>query len=1184
MDMANQPTSQDEIKKQVCIETAQAGKHKIAREIFNDIKVLTSNREGVRTRWIWELLQNALDTLADPKPSLNTLDTSADPKPSLIVSLEYEKGKISSGHDGTKKHDPGKISFRHNGAKFKSKEIVDLICSVSTKTEDDRAIGQYGSGFLTTHLLSPIVNVSGQLDDDQSFKFCLKREVDSVEKLRASIAKALEDFGDFVRKAPTREDGFTTEFQYPIEDDAVDVVEEGLKALKKCAPFVLVFNKCFKRIEIKSDIKSFDEITFEVGNPESLPEGRFQKVTVIENKNGNQKDRTYLLAEKAKTSVAIPLKSESDNQEVCLPVGDLPRLFLGFPLVHTEKFRFPVIINSFDFTSTPGRDGVYLGKNKEDEANRKNEDAISDACDLLISLLKFTASPGWCNTHVLATIPAIDEKYYWLKREGLKENPEKSLIEKILKSHVVIDKVGKPRAPKDLIFPLVETDTGAETDTGVEALWDLLDGLEEMREKLPKRDETAGWSRAIKSWKSIYESNESIPDGESLNFDKEIVEFYGKKSICDGESFNFDKEIDSNRCFTRNPDGKSFNFDKEIDGLKLASYIDQKTSPKTKTSPGSIKDLGNLLQDNIPAIEWLDKLHDFFNENKLREKVKDYRIVPNQDEGLDKLSNLHRDQGIDEELKVIAELLEWDIRQKLRHKELHSLTDEVGAEDGDEGWDNKYVVEELLTRINDKNKLLTLINDKNKIEDKDFKKAKDFKDAIVHLFTWIVHKEYWDKLERYPVFTKETAPGKNKTLYLSKHTKDNEQPLAPDKAWPEDLREYSDLFPPDYILAWDDFFKELDLGAWKKLDEEGFVKTDVIVTKKVTKVKFDKFLIEAKEPLGTKHEITEEITVTNIALLSKIMSRVSQKPERARLFWRFLTKWLVMRDSDGLEFDETSCKCGKSHRYFPAEWLAPLAEKKWVPLGGKKSDIATEKSLANLFKGKEEELFIIEEPKIVKLLEAINVNPRNLKMEIIKEIATEADLDLNIALAGIGRDLNLRDCLEQIRTEQENRRLGRLVEQLVKESLEEKDFLVKLTGAGSDFKISPKTGKDKQSWLVEVKSTRGRKAKMTYTQAKTAVDQKNRFLLCVVPVKNAKPDLDAVRNNMLFVENIGGLVAPLYENIDEPDKPRLEITTPDKSPGVQLEVLRDAVRICVDSSVWKKHGFRLESLAERLAG
>ena len=180
-----------------------------------------SNRASLLTRWIWELLQNARDT-----------STNADTD--LVASVEYK---------WIEEEEYGKLIFQHNGTKFKVEDIAHLIYHGSTKVEDKETIGQYGSGFLTTHLLSPIIDISGQLEDGQYFQFCLKREIDSVEKLSNSMRQAKNAFNESLSSKPPRSssDDLATRFQYPIENDAVDAVEKGLATLKKCAPFVVVF-------------------------------------------------------------------------------------------------------------------------------------------------------------------------------------------------------------------------------------------------------------------------------------------------------------------------------------------------------------------------------------------------------------------------------------------------------------------------------------------------------------------------------------------------------------------------------------------------------------------------------------------------------------------------------------------------------------------------------------------------------------------------------------------------------------------------------------------------------------------------------------------------------------------------------------------------------------------------------
>ena len=118
--------------------------------------------------------------------------------------------------------------------------------------------------------------------------------------------------------------------------------------------------------------------------------------------------------------------------------------------------------------------------------------------------------------------------------------------------------------------------------------------------------------------------------------------------------------------------------------------------------------------------------------------------------------------------------------------------------------------------------------------------------------------------------------------------------------------------------------------------------------------------------------------------------------------------------------------------------------------------------------------------------------------------------------------------------------------------------------------------------MVEVKATRGHEVRdMTDTQARTAVEEGSRFLLCVVQVEpGSEPQLDTVRANMRFVEDIGSRVADLCDNLEKFKNLHSNMTTVESSPGIRLEVEVGPPRICVAKSVWDK-GFCLEDLSKK---
>ncbi len=1084
-----------------------------AQAVFKYLIDQESNRASMHTRWIWELLQNARDA--------STADNNG-----LIVEIKYS---------------PGELVFLHNGRGFKQKEIAHLIFHGSTKVEEEESIGRYGSGFLTTHLLSSEIGISGRLDDGEWFDFLLERKPDSVGALRESMDEAWENFNPSSSAQMSIPDFFTTRFRYPIVGhDAADTVTKGIETLKQCAPFVVVFNPEFSRIDIKIPCET---MCFEVVERRCLDVPGIQQITVVESTNENCTEMKYILAQGEIALVTVPLKSDSDDW-VCQPIGKTPRLFLGFPLVGTEFFSFPAIINSFKFAPTENRDGVYLGQSTN-HANIVNQAVIEEACGLLASLLQFAASKGWNQTHWWAEVPAIQDKD-WLRTEWLRERITQKLIEEIRKTPAVLTEAGTAIPPNEAMLPVAESDEGA-TD-----LWDLLESWQGYRKKLPRREETAGWYNAIKSWTRVS-----------------------------------GREVSA--------------FDEAIDGRKLALYVEEKT--KNAEGWGHLKNLQNLLQENVCAVNWLNRLYGFLRDNGFDDVIRNRRFVPNQEGWFRGLSELYRDLGIHEELKDIAKLLGERIRWHLRNPLLFSLAQEAGAGDRD----IKYVVENL---INSLQKRVRQNSDDN------------FKKASTRLFAWIVAQKDYSRLRGFPVFTEGTDSDELKIIQLPHPTQDNapdsERPLAPVLSWKNHLQDYWELFPRRHILA-NIFFEAVpDPDIWQMLEDEGFIRKDVIL-RDCREISFE--ALQSCDLLAEEvnHESEKKITVTNIAFLTKqdigIIDRVRKSRTLAYKFWCFLTEWLIVHDSEGIKIINEVCTCKETHRCYPAQWLKPVVDRKWIPLGEGKADVVKPETLASLLRDSGWDLGSLNQnPNAVKLLKAIDVS----QFDLVREFAAENDeertmqddilTEILFAIPGnlsqiralvqdVQEDEDLLLHLEERRKRRgimhENQRLGQQVEEWVRVNLEREGFSVRSTGTGSDFEISEDTEdlltlditQDDRSWLVEVKSTRtegGRQSvRLTSTQAQTAVKKKEKFLLCVVPLGQENATSETVRENMRFIKNIGDRVAPLCKALDSLEELREEITA-NASSGVKLVCEAGTTGILVNKSVWEAEGFPLEKLAEHL--
>ena len=1086
-----------------------------AQGVRNYLIEMNNNRANMRARWIWELLQNARDA------STNGLV-------SVVECLEDE------------------VIFKHNGREFEYEEITHLIYHGSTKVENEGTIGQYGSGFLTTHLLSPQIDVSGYLVNGQSFDFTLVREIASPSSLSVSMDKAWDEFKTSLAETDSQKN-FTTRFRYPIGEDSFDAVKEGVVTLQQCAPLVLVFNDQFQRIDIESLGES---VSFEVTSRLQLSTEGLHKVTVSESKNGHQTASEYILAqsEDERTTIAFPL-NDTDDGKTCLSIGHTPKLFLGFPLVGTEGFSFPGVINGFEFTPMENRDGVYLGVSAS-EANTTNQAIIEEASNLHAKIIQFVASSEYKDIHVLANIPPIPERT-WINEDWLRNCLSEHLIGRLRQTPAVLcEYYTGVLTPKESILPF------APDTTAVEALWDLLSDVKEFRQKLPRRDEVVGWCDAVKSWADIRGC--------------EPIEF---------------AEV--------------------VDGRKLVAHIEVNSKSSSQTY-GSLENLQDLLCDDVCAVEWLNLLIGFLLANGFEGEVRSRNLILDQGGLLDKLSNLYRDKGIDDELKEIASNLDLQLREFLRDNRLTALTDEIGKGDKE----NADVVGEII------DKLKELVG-ANKLSD-------EFAKASAEIFKWIVGKEQWNYLNSFPAFS-ETKRGDDivrAVILLGQLGQDDaDVPLAPVGVWQEGLGQFAELFPPSRVLA-DVFYKsESDWESWQILADKGVVRTSAIITSK-SQVNFEVFL--PHEPLNedVAHQTPNSVAVSDVVFLQKedvgIMERIRRSQRRARLFWRFVTEYMAIHDAEGLEGKQESCGCGETHSYYQSAWLIPVANNKWVSLGNNISVQATAQSLASLLRDSDA-LPIPDNGAVSKLLEAIRISRFDLMRESMSsDDETRDAMDnrlMNIMavvqnnpdrldvvprfLEQLKEDEGLVEYIEERRKQKQtihqNQKLGSLVEEIVRENLESEGFSVKPTGIGSDFEIKYdfvqkdekqeiglKLKRGSQSWLVEVKATRDSDARMTPAQARKAVEEGNRFLLCVVPVEvDAEPTLENVQTNMRFVEDIGNRVSTLCNDLDDFEQQRSDITT-NYGDGCQLVVMSGTTRIRVDKSVWEDDGFCLSDLPARL--
>lgn len=325
--------------------------------IWNEMKNIRESSDELKKnasrRWIWELIQNASDC------------TSFGAGIDIKVELLNEK-----------------IVFSHNGHPFSYGNLLDLITQISSKQSSEEAkTGKFGTGFISTHLLSEVVLIEGSfLTEDLKYKnmtFEINRSGKTYDDIRSNIKDMLDTLERLTLDSPIDEkkDAYeNTEFIYMLQrdDGLATTVSEGFKDLEVTIPFVLAFNNNINSITINSQ-------KFRITETKKGKQGT--EILKIENNEGTKCFNILLVNNLEGVSIACPIELQENKSVTFLPISSrIPKLFCDFPLIGTEDFNFPVIINSSSFDVERDRNAIR-------ENNARNKKILDEAIILYKRLL-----------------------------------------------------------------------------------------------------------------------------------------------------------------------------------------------------------------------------------------------------------------------------------------------------------------------------------------------------------------------------------------------------------------------------------------------------------------------------------------------------------------------------------------------------------------------------------------------------------------------------------------------------------------------------------------------------------------------------------------------------------------------------------------------------------------------------
>lgn len=459
------------------------------QKVEGRLRQLRSPSENDKKRWIWELLQNAKDTISSLK------DRNA-----INVEVELKDDFVT---------------FKHNGAPFTPKALNSLKWQKSgEKRGNAESTGRFGTGFLTTHTLSSKVDVKSVLIDKEDklwgFEITLYRDGERDEELRNGIEKTLQS-----EKYFSEPNNDWTAFTYNLKSGInKESAKAGVKNLESNIFFTLAFVDEIESIKLTTNekilfVKKIENATIgELQVVRFIVEENEQKKNVsvfIKKANEYSEELTKKFNQSRNLRYSIAIQVLEDTKEVIPISSETPHLYCDFPLVGTENFHFPVVLNSRDFEPVAERDrllldGSIINEEKQEITNQGiNKSILTKSLELYKKLLSYLSKNNWKNIHLLANgaskIP-IQERDF--DKEWYKEDIQKE-IRLFVKETPIVETSSGLQKLDEIYFP-----QGSKKE--ISKIWNFTNDISP--NKLPKFELIEEWSKLI--WKDC--NNQTVEE------------------------------------------------------------------------------------------------------------------------------------------------------------------------------------------------------------------------------------------------------------------------------------------------------------------------------------------------------------------------------------------------------------------------------------------------------------------------------------------------------------------------------------------------------------------------------------------------------------------------------------------------------------------------------------------------
>ncbi len=343
-----------------------------AQRLIEKLSLIKNKIEETKKRWFWELLQNA----SDYNESVNV---------KLIVS-------------------DSRVTFLHDGTPFTLRDAFNLISPDSNKAEDNihkDNIGKFGTGLVSTHILSSLLEIDGLCIDAESkihkFHISLDRSCfTNKQELIKQITMANERFKQSL--VPYTVDcGFNTSFSYSLGSaiptlPVIQSTDIDLGYLYESLPYTLCFMPKVQTVVIEDERSSANIHRFKIARKSKQDE-----VLTFEIQTDSEiSTQRFIYFEYGDVSTTF----RCENEKIISFPKHLSRIFCGLPLIGTEDIGMPFLLNSLKFMPTTEREGVELQPN----SNESNRSLFRASVELYAKVLDYVVDKKLRNAFYIAKL------------------------------------------------------------------------------------------------------------------------------------------------------------------------------------------------------------------------------------------------------------------------------------------------------------------------------------------------------------------------------------------------------------------------------------------------------------------------------------------------------------------------------------------------------------------------------------------------------------------------------------------------------------------------------------------------------------------------------------------------------------------------------------------------------------